>query len=449
MTELDDPPWPFENGVYTGTYTVEAEDLSMIEKEADSITVSLEKDSEQVKKELPGQVVFSSKRHPKIVEVKPNFELGAYGWLRRVQDDVFNLTGHTRGGMSHPTEVVRYLEEGSRFEVTGHSGDYYQVQFSGEDDIYLVHKEAVREIDDVEELSSSVSTVEVVEKEDRVRVYVLTNERVPFLIEGGKRDLNLQFFQITDPEKTNLNLEHPEKLTSVKLGPASNNEKALEIAMELDYELYSYDYSWHGNGLVLDLMNPPEIKESHPLKDKIIVIDPGHGDEDIGAAGPGDVHEKDAALDISLHLEKMLTEKGAKPIMVRTEDQNEPLYDRTAPSFNKDADLFISVHHNAHAHGAEAVDTHGIMTLYNYDHNEALADIMLETVSKKMELPAMWTWERDIAVLRHTEIPSVLVEAGYMKHPEDNWHILHPEEQKQFAQSITEGIEEYFLSLDK
>ena len=86
------------------------------------------------------------------------------------------------------------------------------------------------------------------------------------------------------------------------------------------------------------------------------------------------------------------------------------------------------------------------MTLYNYDHNEKLADIMLDTVTEEMDLPALYTWRRNIAVTRHTQFPSVLVEAGYMMHPQDNWYILHPSGQEKFARAMMEGIKEYFIS---
>jgi N-acetylmuramoyl-L-alanine amidase len=61
----------------------------------------------------------------------------------------------------------------------------------------------------------------------------------------------------------------------------------------------------------------------------------------------------------------------------------------------------------------------------------------------------MYTWKRNIAVTRFTQFPCVLVEAGYMMHPEDNWYIFHPRGQEDFARAMKEGIKEYFLSCDE
>ena len=199
---------------------------------------------------------------------------------------------------------------------------------------------------------------------------------------------------------------------------------------------------------MIDLNKPPEVNADNPLQGKTIVVDPGHGGEDPGAPGPGDLHEKEVVLKISLYLRDLLLEEGAEVIMTRTEDVDVDLYDRPKAEHIEDTDFFISVHANAHAHGAEALDTHGIMTLYNYDHNEELAKIMLDKVAEEMDLPAMYTWRRNIALTRHTQFPFVLVEAGYMMHPEDNWYIIHPRGQQRFALAMKEGIKEYFLSFE-
>ncbi len=89
-----------------------------------------------------------------------------------------------------------------------------------------------------------------------------------------------------------------------------------------------------------------------PLKDKTIVIDPGHGGEDPGAIGPGDIHEKDVVLAMSLHLRKLLTAEGAKVIMTRTEDIDVDPYERPKVEHIAETDFFISVHANAHTQGA-------------------------------------------------------------------------------------------------
>ncbi len=224
---------------------------------------------------------------------------------------------------------------------------------------------------------------------------------------------------------------------------------SLVISIELNVPFTGYNPSWEETSLVLDIYKPKKVNRDNPLKNKTIVIDPRHGGEDSGAIGPGKIHEKDVVLTMSLQLRELLTAEGANVIMTRIEDIDVNLYDRPKEEYIDETDFFISVHANAHAYGADAVNIHGIMTLYNYDHNEKLAEIMLESVAEEMDLPAMSTWRRNIAVTRFTQFPCVLVEAGYMMHPEDNWHIFHPRGQKEFARAMKEGIKDYFLYFDE
>ncbi|MCG2688380.1 N-acetylmuramoyl-L-alanine amidase, partial [Candidatus Parcubacteria bacterium] len=74
-----------------------------------------------------------------------------------------------------------------------------------------------------------------------------------------------------------------------------------------------------------------------------------------------------------------------------------------------------------------------------------LAKIMLDNLVERMGLPQMGVRKRnDLAVLRRPQVPSVLVETAYMMHPEDNWYLLQPINQKEFARAIMQGIIEYF-----
>jgi N-acetylmuramoyl-L-alanine amidase len=97
-----------------------------------------------------------------------------------------------------------------------------------------------------------------------------------------------------------------------------------------------------------DLVAP---KEKFPFT--TIVIDPGHGGKDKGAQGRGGLYEKEVTLGIALELKKLVEERaGMKVVLTRTGDYFVPLKDRTAiANHAKDgmpADLFISVHTNAH-----------------------------------------------------------------------------------------------------
>jgi len=449
MTELEYPTGPpGRGGIYTTTYTVGNYDAPHTGlSDFSPVTVTLEKGGEQVRRELPGKVAFFSDVPYKILEVKEQSELEYRGWFRIIRDDYYQLYTDTRGGTGYPDNVASYLTEGTRFEAVGASGDYYRVRLE-ENETYLLHKEAVRELEDKDSLDPALSALELAETGEKVSLRFNASERFPFLIDSGTDQLAVKLYGVEKDEDLSMpELSGP--VQELTLEPMAAEPNALVLTVKLDKKITGFNPSWEDTDLVLNLDRPPEVDVENPLKGKTIVFDPGHGGEDPGAPGPGDLHEKDVVLAMSLYLEELLTAGGANVIMTRTEDEDVGLYDRPLAKYINETDIFISIHANAHGHGANAVDTHGIMTLYNYDHNEKLADIMLDTVSEEMDLPALYTWKRNIAVTRHTQFPCVLVEAGYMMHPVDNWHILHPREQKKFAGAMKEGIKEYFLSLDE
>jgi len=450
MTELAYPNGPpGRGGIYTATYTVSSDDAPVSGlSETMPVTVILEKDGERVNRKLPGRVAFLSDTPYKVVEVKVHSELEYCGWFRKICDSNYHLYTDTHGGTGYSANVASYLAEGTRFETAGVSGGYYRVKLE-ENETYLLHKEAVRELENKNSLEPSLKGVNLTETGEKVSLKLESLERFPFLVDSDRNQLEIKLYGVEKDEEL-LIPEMPggvKKLSLEPLEPMAGEPQNLVLTVELEENFTGFNSSWEGTDLVFDLDKPPKINVENPLEGKTIVVDPGHGGKDTGATGPGDLHEKDVVLEMSLQLRDMLIEEGAKVIMTRTEDRYVDLYARPQEKYLNETDLFISVHANAHPHGARAVDSHGIMTLYNYKHNEKLASIMLDKMAEGMDLPAMHTWERNIAVTRYTQFPCVLVEAGYMKHPEDNWHIFHPQGQKEFAWTMKEGIKEYFLSL--
>ncbi len=448
MTELEYPTGPpGRGGIYSAVYTVEANDAPA-EGISDTmpVTVILDKGGEQVSRELPGQVAFISNIPYKLVVVKDESELNFSGWFRVIQDDSYQLYSDTQGGTGYPNDIASYLTSGTRFEAVGVSGSYYRVRLE-ENETYLLHKNAVLELEDKDILDPVLSGIEVSETGEKISLRLDTDERFPFLVDSSTSQLKIRVYGVDKDADLEMP-EMPDSVQELTIEPMAGEPNALAFTIKLDQAFIGFTPSWEGTTLTFEIDKPPQVDEENPLQGKTIVIDPGHGGEDPGAPGPGDLYEKDVVLEMSLYLQELLLEAGADVIMTRTEDVDVDLYDRPKAEFIDETDLFISVHANAHGHGADAVNTHGIMTLYNYDHNEILADIMLNTVTEEMDLPELYTWRRNIAVTRYTQFPCVLVEAGYMMHPEDNWHILHPRGQQQFAAAMMEGIKQYFLSLE-
>ncbi len=446
MEEVNNLPSPLEGrGVYVGSYTVRAADVPLLrETESQTITVILRRGNTEVSRELPGRVRFTSGLPLRIVEVVDDKTR-----IHQIRGDSFAFLYSTLGGDGLPTQVVGYyLLPGTQLEVTGVAGEYLRVNLGAGN--YLIHRDDVREMGNITKKPlTNLSKISLNETRNDITIRIDTRERIPFLIEDDIQQLKLILYGATKSETMRREGESPSvQNIEIEYPVPGEGLDTAAITVELNQPMVGFDYRWEGTELVIGIRKPPEILVHNPLQGRTIVLDPGHGGESSGAIGPGDIHEKDVVLGIGRFLRNMLEDRGAKVIMTRTQDVNINLYERIDLALEHNADLFVSIHANAHAVGADAVNYHGHMTLYNYAHNQKLAEIILDNLGNRMGLPLTRVWQRtDLVVLRRPQVPGVLVETAFMMHPDDNFFLLQSEYQRDFAAAIMEGIVDYFLSL--
>ncbi len=201
----------------------------------------------------------------------------------------------------------------------------------------------------------------------------------------------------------------------------------------------------------LTAVNPTNLTPS--LKDKIIVIDPGHGGSDPGAIGLGKTREKDATLVISLKLRDLLVKKGAKVFMTRIKDNDvhsasstdaQELQARVDVGVKYKADVFVSIHHNASANR----DVGGISTYYfaKTKYDGMLADSVQKNMIKSFALDDLGIRQAGFYVTKRSPMPAVLLEIAFISNPKEerllksNWFC------SKMATSIANGLEDYFNS---
>ena len=253
-----------------------------------------------------------------------------------------------------------------------------------------------------------------------------------------------------------------------------------------------------GDRLVLDLYDTAPREKTVATKsvqhsdkrDIIIAIDAGHGGEDPGAIGPNRRREKDVVLAIAKELNALLrADKGFKPTMIRTGDYYVSLRGRRELARKRQADLFVSIHADAfkrrEAHGASvyALSTQGAtstaarylaqrenesdlvggVTLSDKDDLLAgvLADLsMTSTLDNSLKLGAKVLRRVDgvaklhknrveqagFAVLKSPDIPSILVETGFISNPGESKLLASSSYQKKMARAIHAGIRDWFLA---
>lgn len=177
----------------------------------------------------------------------------------------------------------------------------------------------------------------------------------------------------------------------------------------------------------------------------LIVIDPGHGGEDEGCSRAG-VEEKDINLQIGLVLQDRLLQRGYEVLLTRKEDITVSLEQRVQAANEAGADAYISIHQNACEEDNRVA---GVETWYNGVEEEKDSRRLASLIHKEAVLSAEAA-DRDLRendtlyVIRETNMPSCLVETGFLSNAKDRKNLSDPKYQEEIADGIADGIDLYF-----
>lgn len=284
----------------------------------------------------------------------------------------------------------------------------------------------------------------------------------------------------------------------------------IDLVKPLNASLFSLPVTApYGNRLVVDLEDKTlttatAVVSSTPMKtvtqaaqssrDIVIAIDAGHGGEDPGSIGPSGVHEKKVALEISRRVASKINDTpGMRAIMIRSGDYFVNLNKRSELARNSKADLLISIHADAftspNPRGAsvwvlsmrranseigrwlEQKEKHSellggageiiqntdneqylAMTLLDMSMNSSMAighsvagDI-LKDLGAVTELHKSRPESASLAVLKSPDIPSILVETGFISNPKEERLLSSSRHQENIANAIYKGVSRYYHS---
>jgi N-acetylmuramoyl-L-alanine amidase len=292
-----------------------------------------------------------------------------------------------------------------------------------------------------------------------------------------------------------------EWLKNIRVGKHSNN--STRIVLELKKPVKSSDFllapnERYGNRLVIDLtldqkqeiMAMFDLDALPPTDNKfIIALDAGHGGEDPGAIGQYGSYEKNVTLAIAKILcQKINSEKNMHAFLTRDGDYFLGLRNRMLDARAKNADLFLSIHadafKNTNADGASVfilseerssseaaqwlADSENKADLIGgvklVDKSELLANVLLDLsqtanssaslnaanfilngLRKTTKLHKSQVEKAGFVVLRAPDMPSILIESGFISNPQTEKKLNSHNYQEQLANSILQGIKNYAL----
>ncbi len=219
----------------------------------------------------------------------------------------------------------------------------------------------------------------------------------------------------------------------------------------------------------------------------LVVIDPGHGGIDSGAEAPGGIKEKDIVLAFALKLQQLLVDSGRFDVaLTREDDTYLRLEERVALARANKADIFISIHADSfqqpeirgasvYTRDENATDVLDKVLADKENRTDVIAgfampqmapevvDILLDLMRREMrhqsytlaqsivhqleasvELRRFPVRQADFFVLQAPDVPSVLVELGFLSNTDDMANLLQGEWQGRTAEALARGISSYF-----
>lgn len=300
------------------------------------------------------------------------------------------------------------------------------------------------------------------------------------------------------------NITNDSKLVKKVRYSTAKNPQSVRVVIELNKALEKNIFSLpptapYGDRLVIDLNDPdsagPQIvlnSNTSTNRDIVIVIDAGHGGEDPGSIGRGGSYEKNVTLGIAKRLQSLITkEKGMKAVMTRTGDYYISPNKRPQIAREHKADMFVSIHADAfttpHPNGAsvwvlsmkrantelgrwlERTERHsellgGAAEIIQDTANErylaqALLDMsmdhslttsydvsrdMIRHLGKVTKLHKKTPQAASLAVLTSPDIPSILVETGFISNPKEEKNLNWSKYRQRMANAIFDGLKQHF-----
>jgi N-acetylmuramoyl-L-alanine amidase len=171
----------------------------------------------------------------------------------------------------------------------------------------------------------------------------------------------------------------------------------------------------------------------------LVLIDAGHGGADPGALGPAGGLEKNACLGLAHALQHALWKHHLNAMLTRGSDAELYLEPRLHMIDQVKADLFISLHANSHT----APDADGTVTFYRELGSKPFATTIQQAVTTLLHRPDRGVKQERLFVLRNPQVPSVLLETGFISNPREEKLLASSAFQAQAAEAIVAGVERY------
>ncbi|TFE03985.1 N-acetylmuramoyl-L-alanine amidase [Jeotgalibacillus salarius] len=388
-----------------------------------------------------------------------------------VKEDDLNV----RSGPGTSHGVIGVVDEGDRLNVYNVSGDWVKVDFNGKQaylhQYYVTFLDtlgdplgvptATAKVTGAYELnvrsgpSSSATVVGKVKNGTTITLFGGTGDWVRIDHEGLPAFVHKGYItvDVPTPEPTSsLVAKATVPSLNVRAGVGTSYPVVTTLKQGDRVEVEGLDGYWAkvktSNGTI-GYINKTYLKlintSGHILKDRVIVIDAGHGATDPGASVSG-YTEKAINLEVARRVEAKLKSVGANVKMTRTGDTFPSLQGRVDFAYKNYGEIFVSIH--ANAIGSSSVT--GAETFYDVQYNDNttesyhLANEVQKEIVSRAGMYNRGVKTEAFYVLRNQNIPAILVELGFMTNPNDLAKLTSSKYMEIYAQAVYQGIVDYY-----
>ena len=328
-----------------------------------------------------------------------------------------NTGGDTLNVRTQPSvngSIIHKLKHGDIVEVVAQSGDWLLVL-----------------LDDDEGYINSRYTVDLGTEFPEAPTAPVVPEK-PEITSNLKGKVTVSSLNMREAPGTNsLVIDSLKKGQTVTVLSLDGNWAKVHINSKTGYVHKSY----------LKLVN----QDSNPLKNRIIVIDAGHGAHDPGAA-KSKVTEKSINLKVAKLVEGKLKKAGANVLLTRSTDKFLSLEERTNFAKKHYAEAFVSIHVNsASATSAKGSETYfDSSTNPNSAESKSLATYIQNNLVKKADMVNRGVKDNKFYVIRNNNIAAVLVELAFISNPDDFKKLTSDAYLEIYAEAIYQGLVQYY-----
>lgn len=182
----------------------------------------------------------------------------------------------------------------------------------------------------------------------------------------------------------------------------------------------------------------------NPLKDRIIVVDAGHGGKDPGTL-KGSVTEKAIALNVSKKVQAKLKNAGAKVLMTRSNDTFLELKERTDFAKKNFAETFVAIHVNSAGFAAKGTEVfYDTSSNVNGVESRDLASFIQRNIVQKAGMSDRGVKNKGFYVVKNNNVAAVLVELGFITNSQDYAKLTSEKYLEIYADAIYQGLYQYY-----